>query len=84
MTTRDWVGKEIYMELFKKLKFDHASKWYMHNPESVLENEPHKLLWDFEIQIDHLISERRPDVIMINKKQNLAGLRSFLFRWTRE
>ena len=28
----------------------------MHNPESVLENETHKLLWDFEVQMDFLIS----------------------------
>ena len=28
----------------------------MHNPESVLENETHKLLWGFEIQSDHPIS----------------------------
>ena len=30
----------------------------MHNPESVLENETHRLPWDFEI---HLNSARRPD-----------------------
>ena len=35
-TRHDWVGKVIYRELCKKLKFDHTSKWYMHNPESVL------------------------------------------------
>ena len=28
----------------------------------------HKLLWDFKIQTDHLISARRPDII-INKKK---------------
>ena len=27
----------------------------MHNPESLLDNETHKLLWNFEIQTDHLI-----------------------------
>ena len=32
----------------------------MHKPESVLENKTHKLLWDFEIQTDHLISARQP------------------------
>ena len=53
----------------KKLKFDHANKLYMHNPEPVLENETHKLLWDFDIQTDHLISARRPDLIIINKKK---------------
>ena len=30
----------------------------MHNPESVLENETHKLFWDFEIWTDHLILDR--------------------------
>ena len=41
----------------------------MHNPESVLENETHKRRWDFEIQIDHLISARRPDQLTVNKKK---------------
>ena len=41
----------------------------MHNPESVLENEMHYLLWDFEIQTDHLTTARRPDFIIINKKR---------------
>ena len=41
----------------------------MHNPESVPENETHKLLWDFDIQADHLISARRPDLIIINIKR---------------
>ena len=30
-------------------------KWYIHNPESVQENETHKHFWDFKIQTDHLI-----------------------------
>ena len=28
-----------------------------------------KLLWDFDIHMDHLISARRPDLIIINKKK---------------
>ena len=31
----------------KKLKFDQTNKWYMHNPAAVVENDTHKLLWDF-------------------------------------
>ena len=42
----------------------------MHNPESVQENEMHKLLWDFEIQTNHLISARRPDLVIINNNKN--------------
>ena len=41
----------------------------MHNPALVLENDTHKLLWDFNIQTDHQISARRPDLIIINKKK---------------
>ena len=29
----------------------------------------HKLLWDFDTQMDHLITARRPDLIIINKKK---------------
>ena len=32
----------------------------MHNPAPVLENDTHKLLCDFDIQSDRLISARRP------------------------
>ena len=57
----------IHWELCKVLKFDHTSKLYIHNPTSVLKNDTHKLLRDFDIQTDHLISTRRPDIIIINK-----------------
>ena len=34
--SHDWVGKVIHWEMCKKFKFNHANKWYMHNPASVL------------------------------------------------
>ena len=46
----------------------------MLNPAPVLENDSHKLLWDFNIQTDHLILARRPDLIIINKKRESAKL----------
>ena len=36
-TRHDWVGN------VKEFRFDHANKWYMHNPTPVLENDTHKL-----------------------------------------
>ena len=44
----------------------------MHNPESVLANEMRKLLWEFEMQMDHRISARQPDTVIINfqRKRN--------------
>ena len=46
----------------------------MQNPTSVLENETDKLLWDFEIQMEHLISATQPDLIIINKKREKISL----------
>ena len=61
----------------RKLQFDHTNKWYMHNPAPVLENDSHKLLWDFNIQTDHLIPARRPDLIIINKKIGICKIVDF-------
>ena len=41
----------------------------MHNPAPVLENDLHKLLWDLNIQTDHLIPARSLDLIIINQKK---------------
>ena len=41
----------------------------MHNSALVLENDTHKLLWDFDVQTNHLISARRPDRMIINQKK---------------
>ena len=31
-TGQDWVGEVFHKEMYKKFKFDHTNKWYMHNP----------------------------------------------------
>ena len=76
-TRHDWVGKVIPWEMCKKLKFHHTNKWYMHNPASVLENDTHKLLWDINIQTDHLILARKRDLIIINKKKRIWKIVDF-------
>ena len=45
--------------------------------QPVLENDSHKLLWDFNIQTDHLIPTRRPDLIIINKKTRICKIVNF-------
>ena len=44
----------------------------MHKPESVLENEMHKILWDFGIQMDRPILVNRPDLVLIDKNKKLS------------
>ena len=40
-----------------------------HNVGSILEIEAHTILQDFEIQTDHLISARQPDLMIVYKKR---------------
>ena len=49
----------------------------MHNPAAVLENNAHKLIWDFDIHTNHIISARRPDLKVINKKKRTRKIVDF-------
>ncbi len=51
----------------------------MHNPVPVQENDSHKLLWDFNIQTDQLIPARRPNLILIIKKEKKENLQNCRF-----
>ena len=52
-------------------------KCYEHEPESVLENEDYKILWDFSIQTDHVIEARRPDLVAVDKKERSCKIIDF-------
>ena len=71
-TRHDWVGKVIHWESWKILKFDHPN-----NQDSVQENDSHKFLWNIELQTDHLITARRPDLIIINKSKRTCRIVNF-------
>ena len=49
----------------------------MHNLESVQKNKTHKVSWDFEIQMDHLISARRPNLVVVNNNNNKKKKRTY-------
>ena len=46
-----WVGKVIHWDMCKKFK----------------KNDTHKLLWDFDLLTDHLISARKQGLMKTNK-----------------
>ena len=49
--------------------FEAGDKWYEHEPESVLENEDYKILWDFSIQTGHFIEAQILDLVVVDKKR---------------
>ena len=73
----DNFGKIVHWKLAKKCGFVVSDKWFEHEAESVLENEDYKILWDFSIQTDHVIEARRPDVVLVDKKERTCKVIDF-------
>ena len=49
----------------------------LHEPDSVLENEDYKILWDLSIQTNHVIEARRPDLVVVDKKERSCKITDF-------
>ena len=73
----DNLGKIVHWKLARKCNFEAGDKWYEHEPESVLENEDYKILWDFSIQTDHVIEAWRPDLVVVDKKERSCKIIDF-------
>ena len=65
----DNVAKEVHWDICKKNRLEHSEKWYEHVLEGAVENEQIKVPWHINIQCDNLIETRRPDLIVIDKKE---------------
>ena len=73
----DNLGKIAHWKLARKCNFEAEDKWYKHEPKSVLENEDYKIFWDFSIQTDHVIEARRPDLVVVDKKDRSCKIIDF-------
>ena len=62
----------IHWELCKKIKFHHTNKWGKYKPDCS------RILRDFEIQMDHPLPTRRPDLVLSNKKKETCHLVDFV------
>ena len=49
--------------------------------EYVPENETHKILWNFDIQTDQIISAKRPNVVIVEKEENLPNSELWRSGW---
>ena len=68
----DNVARMVHQKLCEKFNLEKSEKWYLHNPQTVSENVNHKLIWDMNIQRDHVIVERRPDIVTVTKMEKKA------------
>ena len=73
-TRHDNVAKYLHWLLCGKYDIQREHYWWRHSPYSVVENNSVKLLWDFNIFVDHVISARRPDIVVIDKVSSVVTL----------
>ena len=62
--------------------FNVPEKWYLHKTLPCTENEFFKIHWDFNIQVDHIIEHRRPDMVIVGKTKKKAQIVDFAFQQT--
>ena len=72
----DNLGKIVHWKLARKCNFEAGDKWHEHEPESVLEKEDYKILWDFTIQTD-VIEAHRTDLVVADKKERSCKINDF-------
>ena len=61
----DNIARIVHLELCKKFGLVGKVKKYNHKRVSVVENERVKILWDFNIQTDHIIQQGKPNIIVL-------------------
>ena len=68
----DNVARIIHWELCRLYELDRTDKPFEHQTSSVLEMDRTKVLWDFNIQCDHVIEARRPDIVILEKEEKVC------------
>ena len=70
LTRHDKVAARVHWELCRKHGLESTDKWYEHVPSAVEENEDIIIKWELEIRTDKRVKHNRPDITLIDKKQN--------------
>ena len=70
----DNIARIVHLELCQKFGLVGEVKWYNHKPAIVVENGRVKILWDFNMQTDHVTQHRRPDIVVLCKNERKCHL----------
>ena len=68
------IARIVHLELCQKFGLVGEVKWYNHKPAIVVENGRVKILWDFNMQTDHVTQHRRPDIVVLCKNERKCHL----------
>ena len=71
---RNNVTRTVHWKLCRKYNLKRIEKWYPQAPESAVENEEVKILWDVMIQCDREIKARKSDIVVVNKNDRSCAI----------
>jgi len=63
----DKIAINLHWHLCGKHNLSRSEFCWNHSPPVVIEIDDVKVLWDFNIFTDHVISTRRPDIVVVDK-----------------
>ena len=62
------------LEICSHYSISTPSYWYEHHPDTVSEGKDVSIVWDFPIHTDNTIQANRPDIVIIEKRNNTCLL----------
>lgn len=74
---RQWqekIARIPHLKLCQNFGLADEVKWYNQKLEGVLENDVVKILWHFNIQTNHVIQNRRPDMVRLYRLEGKCYL----------
>ena len=76
------MGKHIHWFLFKKYEIPTGNKWYSHVANVVTETDNGKVTtyWDKLIKTDRKVKYNRPDVVVIDREENMWHIADFTMK----
>ncbi|KAJ8040969.1 hypothetical protein HOLleu_15434 [Holothuria leucospilota] len=68
------LASAIHRKVCQNYDFHVEPVPWQHKPNLVEENDKAKILWDFEIRTDRVMTARRPDLVIIDKGNKIATI----------
>ena len=68
------IARIVHLKLCQKFGLVGEVNWYNHISGSVVENGGVKISWDLDIQTDHVIQHRSPDIVVLYKSEKRCHL----------
>ena len=71
---RNNVSATLHINIYQHYGIKTSKTPWKHHPQPITKNEEVKVLWDFEILTDKVMTARRPDIIVVDKTKHASTI----------